>query len=70
MKSLIDSYISHDAFASVNKVLKEYDEMKEETNFCAIYYMNMVDISIKAHERNGIEARVDNGGILWLNENR
>ena len=32
--------------------------------------MNMVDISIKAHERNGIEARVDNGGILWLNENR
>ena len=32
MKSLIDSYISHDAFASVNKVLKEYDdEMKEET---------------------------------------
>ena len=31
MKSLIDSYISYDAFASVNKVLREYDEMKEET---------------------------------------
>ena len=32
--------------------------------------MNMVDISTKTHERNGIETIVDNGGILWLNENR
>ena len=27
---LIDSYISHDEFVSVNDVLKEYNEMKEE----------------------------------------
>ena len=29
-KSLIDSYISHDQFDSVNNVLREYNEMKEE----------------------------------------
>ena len=29
-KSLIDSYISHDEFALVNNVLREYSEMKEE----------------------------------------
>ena len=29
-KSLIDLYISHDEFVSVNKVLREYYEMKEE----------------------------------------
>ena len=29
-KSLIDSYISHDEFVSINNVLKEYEKMKEE----------------------------------------
>ena len=29
-KSLIDLYISHNEFVSVNKVLREYYEMKEE----------------------------------------
>ena len=29
-KALIDSHISHDEFASVNNVLREYNEMKEE----------------------------------------
>ena len=29
-KSLIDSYISHDEFVSVNNLLREYNEMKEE----------------------------------------
>ena len=29
-KALIDSVISHDEFASMNNVLKEYNEMKEE----------------------------------------
>ena len=29
-KALIDSYISHDKFISVNNVLREYNEMKEE----------------------------------------
>ena len=29
-KSLINSYIIHDKFVSVNNVLREYNEMKEE----------------------------------------
>ena len=29
-KALINSYISHDEFASINNVLREYYEMKEE----------------------------------------
>ena len=30
-KALIDWYISHDEFVSVNNVLREYNKMKEET---------------------------------------
>ena len=29
-RALIDSYISHDEFVSVNNVLREYDDIKEE----------------------------------------
>ena len=29
-KSLIDSYISHDEFVSINNALREYNEIKEE----------------------------------------
>ena len=29
-KALIDSYITHNEFVSVNNVLREYDEMKNE----------------------------------------
>ena len=29
-KALIDSYISHDKFVSVNNVLREYNQIKEE----------------------------------------
>ena len=29
-KALINSYINHDEFVSVNNVLREYNEMKEE----------------------------------------
>ena len=29
-KALIDSYISHEEFASVNNVLREYNEMKKK----------------------------------------
>ena len=28
--ALIDSYISHDEFVSINNVLREYNEMKKE----------------------------------------
>ena len=48
IKSLINSYSSHDKFVSVNNALKAYNEMKEEiNNFCGIYYLNMVDLSKK-----------------------
>ena len=30
-KALIDSNISHDKFILINNVLKDYDDMKEET---------------------------------------
>ena len=29
-KSLIDSYITHDDFVSINNVLREYHDMKQE----------------------------------------
>ena len=32
-KALIDSYISHDKFVSVNNVLREYNKMKEEIKY-------------------------------------
>ena len=36
-KSLIDSYISHDEFVSVDNVLREYYEMKEEKRILQTY---------------------------------
>ena len=32
-KALIDSVISHDEFVLINNVLKEYNEMKQETKY-------------------------------------
>ena len=69
-KSLIDSYISHDEFVSVNNMLRKYNEMeegiKQSWNFYGIHYINMVDISRKMYKRNGTETIVDNDWILWL----
>ena len=62
-KAVIDSYISNDEFVSVNNVLREYNEIKEETH-CGTHYVNMVDISKKMYERNVIEAIVDSDVIL------
>ena len=43
--------------------------MKEDIKkFCGIHYTNMADISRKTYERSGIEAIVDNDGVLWLKE--
>ena len=36
-KPLIDSYISHEEFVSVNNVLREYDERKEEVKTSVEY---------------------------------
>ena len=68
-KSLIDSYTSHDEFASVNNGLRECNEMKEEVkNFSVIFYINMFDISRETYEKNCIETIVDNNEILRLNK--
>ena len=32
-KALIDSYINHDKFVSVNNVLRKYNAMKEEIKY-------------------------------------
>ena len=45
-KALIDSYINHDKFISVNNVLSEYNEIKEEIKnpkCCVIYYINTAE---------------------------
>ena len=39
-KALIDSYISYDEFVSINKVLREYNEMKEETKTSVEYIIS------------------------------
>ena len=66
-KALINSYISHDKFVSVNNVLREYNEIKEKIkkswNFCGIYRTNMVDISRKMYERNCTKTMRDNDRI-------
>ena len=36
-KALIDSYINHDKFVSVNNVLLEYKEMKEEKSLTLLW---------------------------------
>ena len=59
-KALIDSYISHDEFVSVNNVLREYNEVKKERKSCGAHYINMIDISREIYEINGIETIVDN----------
>ena len=39
-KVLIDSFITHNEFFSVNNVLRVYKEMKEEIKyFCVIYFI-------------------------------
>ena len=68
-KTLIDLYISHYEFVSVNNVIKENNWIKEDTNkFCDKHYKNMVRISRKTYKRNDIETIVDKDGILRLNE--
>ena len=45
-KDLIDSYINHDEFVSVNNVLKEYSEIKEETKILKMLWHTL-------HKNNG-----------------
>ena len=60
-KALIDSYINHDDFVSLNNVLREYNEITEESRnpentlkyYINIwkYYINMVDVGRKKYEK-------------------
>ena len=45
-KGLVGSYINHDEFVSVNNVLREYDEIKEEIENCA-FWKSHVSLKIK-----------------------
>ena len=70
-KALFYLYINHGEFASVNNVLREYNETKEEIKFLTLQWnilYNMVDISRDIYNRNGVAAIADGVGILWLNE--
>ena len=46
-KALSDSYINHDKFVSVNNVLREFNETKEEIKnppkCCGIYYIKIME---------------------------
>ena len=37
-KALIDSYINHDKIVSVNNVLREYNEMKDEIRYLKMLF--------------------------------
>ena len=58
-KALIDSYINHDEFISVNNVFKEYSETKEILKRLWKTIDKMVDVSTETYERNGKEAILD-----------
>ena len=57
-KTLVDSYVSHEEFVSVNDVLREYYEMKAKRkswNFCRIHYIKIMEtycISCKKYTAN------------------
>ena len=70
-KALIDSFISHDEFASVNNVLREYYEMKQKnekfTNFYGIHYIKTTKtycFSCKKYTAN------ENSNFRKLNKSR
>ena len=79
-KSLIDSNIFHDEFVSINNVLKEYEEMKEEIKnvktesayqrFQSIY-KTMLSYCLKCRKIQKIKiqvARTKNGRIMLLSK--
>ena len=49
---LIDSHINHDEFVSVNSVLREYNEMKEEIKNAMIKTMETYCASCKKNTAN------------------
>ena len=46
----------------------KWNKERKSWNVCGIHYINIVDISRKTDEKNGVETIVGNDGILWLNE--
>ena len=74
-KALIDSYLIHDEFVSVNNTLREYKKMKEkiknpETSLCVTYYIKTMEtycISCKkntANENSSARKNKQNRSIL------
>ena len=54
-KALIDSYISHDEFVSVNSVLRAYYEMKEEIKNPETSVEDIIQIWLIQAEKRMIE---------------
>ena len=64
-KALYDLYISHEESVSIYRLLREYNEMKEEIKDpkTSVEYTK----NRKTYERNGVETIVDTDGILgWV----
>ena len=55
-KALIDFYINHYEFVSINNVLREYNEKKEEiqnpNKFCRIYFINTMKTYFVSCKKN------------------
>ena len=70
-KSLINSFISHDEFVSVNNVLREYNKIIEEIKILNLLWNTLYKYDWqkqKTYERNSVKTMVDNDEILWLNK--
>ena len=72
-KALINSYTMHDEFVSVKNVLREYNEMKNNSKILKLLSLSLcntlykiTDLSRASYVKNGVEAVVDNDDILWL----
>ena len=65
-KSLIDSYISHDEFFSVNNVLREYSEIKNPKTSLEYIIKNNGNLSRQLHENTANE----NSSVRKAKQNR
>ena len=58
-KALIDSYITHDEFISVNNVVRGYNEMKRKKKKHSVWYIKIMEtycVSCKKILRTKIQA--------------
>ena len=58
-KALIDSYISHDEFFSVNNALRKYNEIKKEIKeLCVIYHIKTMETDFVSVVRKILETKI------------